>query len=72
MSYRIEVDSDECMSAGNCVANHPGAFAFDDDELATVLPGCADLDDQTLIAAARRCPSGAIVLRDGSGTRVEI
>jgi ferredoxin len=57
---RIVIDKDECLSAGKCVADHPEAFGFDDDELAEVLPGAAALDDDTLLRAARRCPSGAL------------
>jgi ferredoxin len=71
VAYRVEIDTDECMSAGKCVADNPGAFGFDDDELATVLPGAAQLDDAALLTAARRCPSGAISLRDEQGTLVE-
>jgi ferredoxin len=72
MGYRVDIDTDECLSAGKCVADHPRAFGFDDDELATVLDGAADLDDATLLTAARRCPSGAIRLWDETGEPVEI
>ena len=71
MGYRVEIDTDECMSNGKCVADNPDAFGFDDDELAVVLPGAASLDDQALLTAARRCPSGAVVLYDEAGERVE-
>ena len=72
MGYRVEIDTDECMSAGKCVADNPTAFGFDDDELATVLPDAADLEDAALLTAARRCPSGAIVLFDDSGAPIDL
>ncbi|MGI9577504.1 MAG: ferredoxin, partial [Microthrixaceae bacterium] len=72
VGYRVEVDSDECVSSGKCVADNPAAFGFDDEELAVLLPGATDLDDDRLLTAARRCPSGAIVLYDESGQRLDI
>ena len=72
MGYRVEVDIEECVSAGKCVADNPTAFGFDDDELAMVLPGADDLGDETLLTAARRCPSGAIILTDEAGNRIEV
>lgn len=72
MSYRIEIDTDSCVSSGKCVADHPQAFGFDDDELAVVLPGAASLSDEVLLRAARRCPSGAIQLFDSSGEPVDL
>ncbi len=72
MGYRVEVDAEECVSSGKCVADNPSAFGFDDDELAVLLPGAGDLDDERLLTAARRCPSGAILLYDDNGDRVEV
>jgi ferredoxin len=65
VAYEVRLDPAECMSSGVCVANQPGAFAFDSDELAVVLPGSAALQDDELLKIARRCPSGAIQLYVG-------
>jgi len=65
VAYEVRLDTAECMSSGVCVANEPGAFAFNSDELAVVLPGSAALEDAALLKIARRCPSGAIQLYDG-------
>ncbi len=70
MSYRVEVNTDDCMSSGKCVADHPGTFAFDDDELATLRPDGAPLSDEQLLRVARNCPSRAIVLFDADGMEV--
>lgn len=72
MGYRIEIDTDTCVSSGKCVADHSVAFKFDVDELAIVLPGASGLDDAAALKAARRCPSGAIVLFDEAGAPVEL
>ena len=67
MGYEVTVDSDECVSAGKCVATAPGYFVFDDDEIATVAPDGDAPDAATVLRIARNCPSGAIRLRlDGA------
>ncbi len=58
----IWVDQSECVSAGRCVAAMPGLFAFDDDELATVIGDAPRPDDEALVRVARACPNGAIHL----------
>lgn len=65
MAYRIEVDSDVCISSGKCVADAPGLFRFDDDEIAEVIPDGEQLPDEKLVALARACPSGALRVFDG-------
>jgi len=71
MAYRVELDQEECMSSGRCVADYPSAFVFDDDELATVLPAAGTLTDQQLLRAARNCPSRAIQVFDDNGNLLE-
>lgn len=71
MGFRVRIDTHECVSAGKCVADHPGAFGFDEEELAVALAGASQLSDEELLRAARRCPSGAIRLTDESGAEVE-
>lgn len=62
MPYDVRADSDECVSAGKCVASAPGFFVFDDDELSTIDPAGPRPDDDALLRVARQCPSGAIKL----------
>jgi ferredoxin len=66
MAYEVRLDSDECMSAGRCVTSALGFFVFDDDEIATIDPSCAQPDDAELLKVARTCPSRAIKLFDGA------
>lgn len=67
---RVRIDQDLCVSAGKCVADAPSAFGYDDDELATVLPGAAELTDERLIRIARQCPGRAIIVTDADGNIV--
>lgn len=67
MAYRIEINTDDCMSSGKCVADHPETFDFDDDELAVLRSDGAALSDELALRAARNCPSRAIVLYDEAG-----
>ena len=71
MPPRVEVEQDECMSSGKCVANHPEVFDFDEEELVVLTSSAADASDEVKIRAARNCPSGAILLFDERGEPVE-
>ena len=65
MAWRIEIDRDECVSGGKCIHAAPEVFAFDDEELAFVLPDAPELTDAALLRIARDCPGRAISLWDG-------
>lgn len=70
-TLRVQVNTDDCMSSGKCVYDAPHAFAFDENELAVVQSGAADLDDAALQALVRNCPSGALQLLDRDGNLVD-
>ena len=71
MAYDVELDTDECVSAGKCVAAAPRFFVFDDDEIATIDQGGPRPADDALLRIARQCPSGAIKLF-ADGVEVEL
>jgi ferredoxin len=54
------------------VADSPDAFDFDDDDIAMVKDGAAQLLDERLLRVARNCPAGAIILRDADGNEVDL
>ncbi len=73
MGYSVSIDRDACISSGNCVADSPGAFDFDDDDIAVVKEeGVKELGDDRLLRVARNCPAGAIILRDENGNEVDL
>jgi ferredoxin len=62
MAYEVTIDSEECVSAGKCVASAPAFFVFDDDEIGAIDPNGIQPADEAIIRIARQCPSGAIKL----------
>lgn len=72
MGYRAEIDRDACIGAGACVSDSPKAFAFDEENIAVVQPGAAELSDDRLLLVARACPTTAIHLYDDDGNEVDI
>jgi ferredoxin len=67
VGLEIEIDRDLCMGSGNCVYEAPGVFELDDDSVSTVVDPAASPEDAVL-AAARKCPTGAITIRRDDGT----
>ena len=59
MTYLPQIDTSACLAHGDCVAVAPRVFALED--LAAVV---GDGPDEEIVAAARACPSGAIVVID--------
>ncbi|MEC8767635.1 MAG: ferredoxin, partial [Actinomycetota bacterium] len=48
MTFRIEIETEDCMSSGKCVADYPEVFAFDEEELAAILPNAELTDKETI------------------------
>ena len=66
MSIEIDVDRDLCIGSATCVRLAPGAFALDEDEIATVQdPGAVGADKLRLAAGA--CPTSAITIAGQDG-----
>lgn len=68
--HKIVVDRKACISAATCVVTAPKAFALDDEEIAVVLEGAEELDDNQLLVAAQSCPTQAIILFDAQGKQI--
>ena len=59
MTLISAIDADACAAHGDCVDIAPEAFRLDD--VAVVI---GQTTDDRLVAAARACPAGAILLYD--------
>jgi ferredoxin len=72
VSYTAKVDRELCVSAGACVETAPKAFGFDDEHIATVLPGAEQESNDKLLEVAKACPATAIMLYDEDGQEVDL
>jgi ferredoxin len=61
VSFEVAVDRALCVGSGPCFVLAPRAFALDDSMKAVVLDPGAE-SQETLLAAARECPTQAIYL----------
>jgi ferredoxin len=67
MTLIASIDADACLAHGDCAEVAPEAFRVDD--VAVVI---GQATDDRLLAAARACPAGAILLYDSeTGEEVE-
>jgi ferredoxin len=61
--YKIEVDREECIGDGLCVDEAPETFEMDDEDIAVVINPEGN-DPDSILEAAKSCPSDAIILHD--------
>lgn len=82
---KIMIDRDLCIGAASCVAVAPSAFELDPDNKAVLrrkaMPPTSDatertdledaaIDDETLLLAAKSCPTQAIIVFDEEGNKI--
>ncbi len=66
---KIEVKRDLCIGAATCVAIAPDVFELDD-EMKAVIKSPTGADDNTIIEAAKSCPTLAIFIYDDAGKQI--
>jgi len=66
---KIKILRDKCISAATCVAIAPETFELDD-EGKVVLKDLKGNDEQTIIDAAKSCPTQAIEIYDDDDKRI--
>lgn len=67
---RVVVDREACIGARSCALVAPGVFQMDDGDLAYVVEGHENTDEDTLLMSAQSCPVLAIHLYDEDGKKV--
>lgn len=82
---KIMIDRDLCIGAASCIAVAPGVFELDPDNKAVLrrrqAPPTSDaterkdledqsIDDETLLLAAKSCPTQAIIVFDEEGKQI--
>lgn len=66
---KIIVDRNLCIGNGSCVAVAPGVFELDAENKA-VAYNPKGADDETILLAAKSCPTQAILIFDEDGNQV--
>lgn len=66
---KIVVDRDLCISAASCVAIADKVFELDAESKA-VVKDPKGADDETILLAAKSCPTKAIFLYDEAGKQI--
>ncbi|QQG46463.1 MAG: ferredoxin [Candidatus Niyogibacteria bacterium] len=66
---KIEIDRELCIGAASCVAIAPGVFALDQENKAYIVDKNA-ADFETILNAAKSCPTKAIILYDEEGKQI--
>lgn len=60
---KISIIRDECIGDGACCSDAPGTFEMDDENIAILKSPVTD-DRDTILEAARNCPTEAIIVED--------
>lgn len=66
---KIVVDRNLCIGAASCVAVAPGVFELDSENKAVVY-NPKGADDETILLAAKSCPTQAILVFDEDGNQI--
>ena len=69
-NLKVKVDKDLCIGAATCVAVAPHTFLLDSEAKAIIIETAENDTDETIIDAARGCPTAAIIIEDASGNKV--
>lgn len=65
----VEVDRNKCLSNGYCLDIAAQVFSWDEESI-SIAGDILLADDDTLLRAARTCPSLAIIVKDEDGKQI--
>ncbi len=66
---KVEVKRDLCIGAASCIAVAPDVFELDGENKA-IIKNPKGADDQTMLDAAKACPTQAIIITDDNGKQI--
>lgn len=69
-NLKFHVDRDLCIGAATCVAIAPSTFLMDSEAKAIILDTALADSNETIIDAARGCPTAAIIIQDDKGNTI--
>ena len=67
--YKIKVDRELCIGAASCVALAPEIFELDNEGIAIITDPDGTIYE-SLMEAAKSCPTNAIIVEDSEGNQV--
>lgn len=67
---KIHVDKDLCIGAATCIAIAPNTFILDSEAKAVIIETVESDSDDTILDAARGCPTAAIIIEDTNGNKI--
>lgn len=69
-SHKVTVDRDLCIGAATCIALAVKTFNLDGEAKAIILDSADEDTIETIIEAAKSCPTSAIIIEDEKGNRI--
>jgi len=67
---RVEIDRNLCVGSATCVVIAPDAFELDGDGISIFKKDGLTVDAETVLKAAKSCPTQAISVFDERGRRI--
>lgn len=67
---KVRVERDLCIGAATCIAVAPKTFLLDEDAKAVILNTAEEDSDETIIDAAKSCPTAAIIIENEKGEQI--
>ena len=68
--WTVKVDRTLCIGAATCVAIAGKTFVLDKDAKAVFLQTSDEETKETILDAAKGCPTAAIIIKDSSGKQI--
>lgn len=66
----VTIDRDLCIGAATCMAIAPEVFVLDSDAKAIILPTADNASPESIVDAAKGCPTAAIIVTASDGTKL--
>lgn len=67
---KIVIDRNKCIGAASCISIAPDGFDLDDEGKAVLKRTYVQYDDETLLMAAKVCPTRSITVYDAQGNQL--
>ena len=69
---KIEIDKNTCIGCGTCVVLSPKVFEINGEGHSEAKDSWKEATDEEIMNTARSCPTGAIILFDQEGNKINL